>query len=269
MSCPCSINLHSNEILSYGDSSFAKHNRSVHDTVATWKDNVQRWAGNAAQAVAASGPGQVVFGHQQTEPERGVIATSLEHMRTNDPRDGLLTFLTIQSPSLELTNVLLSAPRHLLVQRMTLERVHNSIQGGGEDFIIDNVPSAVEPVKVLKTYVHDGNDLKLAWKYEIRTNDNHYEVYMSASHDVAPGNEDTLLAVDWVRDYRPTGGELGIEALSMAPTFSSLRHTKGVRRGARTSMGGLRTADIDDGVEVDLETVKAVQPTYKVFPWGV
>lgn len=233
------------------------------DTVSTWKDNVQRWAGNAAQAVTANGPAQVIFGGQNNEEQE---AAPVAHMRTNDPRHGLLTFLTIQSPSLELTNLLLSAPRHFLVERMSVQRVHNT---GHEQFVIDNVPSTVEPVKVYKTYVHNGDDLTLAWKYEIRTNDNHYEVYMSASSDIAPGEEETLLAVDWVRDYRPTGGELGFEALSLAPNFSSLRHTKGVRRAAKASMGGLRTGDFDEGVEVDFEPLKAVQPTYKVFPWGV
>ncbi|KPV78354.1 uncharacterized protein RHOBADRAFT_23357 [Rhodotorula graminis WP1] len=56
-----------------------------------------------------------------------------------------------------------------------------------------------EPVKATLTYVHDGADLKLAWKYEVKSTDNMYEAYLTADGSVAPGDEVPLLVVDWVK----------------------------------------------------------------------
>lgn len=255
-----SIDLDTNEILSYGDSSFAKHNKSVHETVSSWKDNVQRWAGQAVGQQVVLGGNDGVKDYSSPP----LIARNMASNELPDPRAGLLTFLAVQSPSTELTNVLLAAPRRTIIDRMTLE---TNLNGPANSFTINGVPSALEPVKTELTYVHNGDKLQLAWKYVLKTEDNMYEAYVAADKSVASGDEETLLVIDWVRDFRPTGGEMGVEALSLAPTFSSARSTKGMRGGRKSGMSTLLPS-VDEGIEVSLSSAN-VTPTYKVFPWGM
>lgn len=278
-----SINLDTNEILSYGDSSFAKSTSSVGAKASSWKDKVASWASGAASelkdeaAQLTHQAGQVVFGasadngpqHQEdiyAEYSSPPLVAETTHAapKANDPRHGLLTFLALQSPSSELTNVLLSVPRQRLVHRMEVAPV----AGTRHAHTIEAVPSALEPVKASLAYIHDGNKLRLAWKYELLTEDNQYEAYVEADAAVS-GDEETLLVVDWVRDFRPTGGEVGIEALQNIATYSSRRSAKGLRGGLKPKFGGLK----DRAAEASVEAISAAShnatPSYNVFPWGV
>lgn len=274
-----SINLDTNEILSYGDSSFAKSTSSVGAKAPSWKDKVASWASGAASELKneAAQAGQVVFGasadngpqHQEdiyAEYSSPPLIAETTHAvpEANDPRHGLLTFLALQSPTSELTNILLSVPRQRLVHRMDIAPV----AGTRHAHTIEAVPSALEPVKASLAYIHDGAKLRLAWKYELFTEDNQYEAYVEADAAVS-GDEETLLVVDWVRDFRPTGGELGIEALQNVASYSSRRSAKGIRGGKIPKFAGLK----DLAAEASVESISAAShnatPSYNVFPWGV
>lgn len=91
-----------------------------------------------------------------------------------------------------------------------------------------------------------------------------YEAYVSASSDTdVVGSEPTLLVVDWVRDFAPTGGEMGFagtaNGLAVEDNF--------VRPKSLFKMSG-RSEDRArmNVMEGDIKTAK---PSYKVFPWGV
>lgn len=117
--------------------------------------------------------------------------------------------------------------------------------------------------------MHDGEkSLRLAWKYEVRTNDNEYEAYVDATPGAA---EDTLMVVDWVRDFRPTGGELGFESLNLHKSVvNSFKRAHAGRKPASfrdahtVVLGEVDAADADA-----VEAFQAAKPSYKVFPWGM
>ncbi|KAM0793234.1 hypothetical protein ACM66B_000698 [Microbotryomycetes sp. NB124-2] len=288
------VDLSTNEILSYGDSSPASKSINVKQNSgsdAAWKDKVASWAKSPIVdkvVAAAERAGQTVFGssdngpqHEELDDEdvsawRSPPLVAADKGKVADPRHGLLTFLAIQSPSVDLTNTLLSMPRQRLINQMRITAETNV--HGGVTHKIESVPSALEPVKATLVYVHDGkSQLTLAWKYELWTEDNQYEAYVEADGAIASGDEQPLLVVDWVRDFRPTGGEIGLEALQMAPQFSSrrmrMKNLKSPGRRPSWINGGLADRAPHEealhagGVETDGSSLP--DPTYKVFRWGI
>ncbi|SGY34386.1 BQ5605_C002g01624 [Microbotryum silenes-dioicae] len=290
------IDLDTNEIVSYGDSSFASSNvDSSSSSASSWKAKVASWAAEAEESAeeALDAASQTVFGDNGPQGEKkddfemyaspplvpeGKMTRVVRKAATkpNDPRHGLLTFLAVQSPSSDLSELLVSAPRAELVDSLEVERVI----GATHAHTILNAPSALEPVQATLTYVHDGKKLQLAWKYEILSDDNQYEAYVQADAAVS-GDEEVFLVVDWVRDYRPTGGEMGIEAL-MTPMALGKRSKLagafgGQRKPVEFSKG--RVGTVVGGSMHEAEALlrdfaaptvpdKNAKPFYKVFPWG-
>ncbi|KAI5476506.1 Extracellular metalloproteinase 4 [Pseudohyphozyma bogoriensis] len=272
------VDLDSSEILSYGDSSFAR-SASVGSQLEGWKAKVASWASDAA----ADATQMVLGGSAATSDDRGdleefssppLVPSDLAHSSTKDvqadPRHGLVTFLAMQAPHDGLTKMFVSTPRTSLIDQLSVRAVDNT----PNSFVIHDVPSAVEPVKASLAWVHDGANLKLAWKYEVQTLDNHYEAYVDAKEGVS-GDEETLMVVDWVRDFRPTGGEVGFESLYVQGATREERHGRkyGLTRGGKP----FKTASADQVVlgEVDqsdasaMAAFKSAKPSYKVFPWGI
>lgn len=300
------VDLHSAKVLSYGDSSFVqprgrrqtrdqRHSADGEQTAAplrrvgaNWKNRVQRWTSEAVQAVE-SAAGQLVFGSApldsgpQGAPAREPEADAKPHGRFDiaDPREGLLTFLAVQATNIQLLQRIQSTSRRDLIDRMRVVPVAriaatvgaDSLYGDSHDFVIENVPELVdEPVKATLSYVHDGHQVKLAWKYELKTHDNMYEAYMTADGDITPGDEEALLVVDWVRDFRPTGGELGIEAMaSFGGARSLLRDLDSRDELASANAMPASRASSHRASTTDAKLVakmQAVAPTYKVYSWG-
>ncbi|KAL8280180.1 hypothetical protein RQP46_007510 [Phenoliferia psychrophenolica] len=268
------VDLSTGQVLSYGDSSFS-HAASVGSQVEAWKAKVASWAGEAATA-----GGQVVLGGGAAAPVDDFSAPPFLPAGTkhdldasteyeSDPRHGLLSFLALQSPSPAVTEFLVNAPRAELLSLLSLKPVDGtvSLQTVRE---IENVPTTLAPVKASLAYIHDGDkSLRLAWRYEVLTNDNQYEAYVDAT---PRASEDTLLVVDWVRDFRPTGGELGAEALTLHKTVvNSAKRGRGGRKPA--SFRDPQTVLVDGIVDVSdkeaVEAFKGAEPSYKVFPWGI
>lgn len=63
------------------------------------------------------------------------------------------------------------------------------------------------------------------------------------------------MVVDWVRDFRPTGGEIGFDGTQ----FIGRAATKVQKKSLKKS-GGFVGAMIPE---------KGASPSYRVFPWGV
>ncbi|SCV68477.1 BQ2448_598 [Microbotryum intermedium] len=291
------IDLDSNEIVSYGDSSYASSNvgSSSSSSAASWKAKVASWAAEAEESAveALNAASQTVFGENGPQNQKshhlemyaspplvpeGKMTRVVRKVSTkpNDPRHGLLTFLAVQSPNSDLSDLLVSAPPAELVDSLKVERV----DGAAHTHTILNAPSVLEPVKATLTYVHDGKKLQLAWKYEILSDDNQYEAYVQADATVS-GDEEVFLVVDWVRDYRPTGGEMGLEALmtpmalgkrsKLGGTFGGQRKPFNVRKGRVGTVIGGSTHEADALLRnLAAPTVpdKDAKPSYKVFPWG-
>lgn len=263
------VDLSSSEILSYGDSSYASVVKAE-ESIDGWKNKVASWAGGvaneAAQVVFGSGPSRLDTGPQGQEDVLGEYSsppfdpTATKHQV--DPRHGLLSFLALQSPSSILIEALLSNARTDIIDLMTIAPAGD--RSSAHTHTIDNVPTAVEPVKASLVYIQDGEELKLAWKYELRTDDNQYEAYVSAAADVE-GNEETLMVVDWVRDFRPTGGELGFNALHVA-TGSTPQWDRATVARALNHKAVAETEVEPTLVEPGF---KGAKPSYRVFPWGV
>lgn len=257
---------------------------------ANWKNRVQRWTSEAVHAVE-SAAGQLVFGSAPLDSgpqgggDREHEAGASPHGRVDiaDPREGLLTFLAIQATNLELLQRIESVPRRQLIDQMRVvpvariaatvsaESLHAS---DSHDFVIENVPEAVEePVTATLSWVHDDHDIKLAWKYVLKTHDNMYEAYMTADGDITPGDEEALLVVDWVRDLRPTGGELGIEAMvsfggarTLLRALDSRDHLASANAMPASSRASSHRASTTDAKLV--AKMQAIDPTYKVYSWG-
>lgn len=264
------VDLSSSEILSYGDSSYASVVKSE-ESIDGWKNKVASWAGGvadeAAQVVFGSGPSRLDTGPQGAEDLLDEYSsppfnpTATKHQV--DPRHGLLSFLALQSPSSILIEALLFTARTDMIDLMTVAPSGES--SSAHTHTIDNVPTAVEPVKASLVYIQDGEDLKLAWKYELRTDDNQYEAYVSATADVE-GNEETLMVVDWVRDFRPTGGELGFDALHVATGSAPQWDPSTIAR----ALGHKNLAEKEIVEPTLVEPgFKGAKPSYRVFPWGV
>lgn len=272
------------EIISYGDSSYASTQKSIE---GDFRKKVASWAGvveKGAQVVlgAASGLDQgpqpidilEEFSSPPLVPSAKKMLPRIKH--ETDPRHGLLSFLALQTPSSVFAELLLSTPRPILVDAF---KVINH-QQGKFSHTIHGVPTTVAPVKASLAYVHDGEDLKLAWKYEVHTDDNQvcidvfasdfrlrltdtifggtqYEAYVSAERGVE-GSEETLLVVDWVRDFRPTGGEVGFDGLSANGGSTFVRPPPTFKIAQMTADKNVFEGDL-----------KAVKPAYRVFPWGM
>lgn len=102
----------------------------------------------------------------------------------------------------------------------------------------------------------------------MHTNDNQYEAYV----DATPGGaEETLMVVDWVRDFRPTGGELGVESVDLHKTFinSFKRGHAGRRPASFRDTRAVVQAQVDASDLNAVAAFKAAKPSYKVFPWGM
>ncbi|GAA5991984.1 hypothetical protein JCM10908_000683 [Rhodotorula pacifica] len=302
------VDLHTAKVLSYGDSSFIQHGRrrksrdlrhgadGEHSAAplrrvgANWKNRVQRWTSEAVQAVE-SAAGQLVFGSSAPldsgpqgadAPAQEAYAAPHGRFDIADPREGLLTFLAIQATNIQLLQRIESVPRRDLIDQMRVVPVARVAAATAEvgspyadshDFVIENVPERVdEPVKATLSYVHDGYEIKLAWKYELKTHDNMYEAYMTADGDITPGNEEALLVCDWQRDLKPTGGELGIEAMaSFGGPRSLLRDLDARDELASANAMPASPASSHRASTTDAKTVakmQSVEPTYKVYSWG-
>ncbi|GAA5896414.1 M36 family metallopeptidase [Sporobolomyces salmoneus] len=267
------VNLETGEIVSYGDSTFAKSTKSSDP-----KLNARKWStgGGGAQIVLDNGPQHEDLLEEFSSPPFNPSSTSTSSLRASDPRQGLLTFLAMQSNNVELDRRLESAPRAHLVSQLST----SPIAGSAHDVLIHGAidPTAVdeEPTKASLVYVHDGQDVKLAWKYEYKSRDNMYEAYLSADHDVTPGEEQPLMVVDWVRDFRPTGGEIGMESmyefLDSNSNSRKVKNSKPVKswnkKNKKRSLFGSGTpASTTDPKEIS--KLKELSPEYEVFPWGV
>ncbi|BGO94656.1 hypothetical protein NBRC10512_004915 [Rhodotorula toruloides] len=262
------VDLSTGKVLSYGDSSLAASHADKPAVARSggrkfdWKQRVKSWASDVVDRVD-SGANQVVFGGAAPSHETG--SRLLSHADAADPREGLLTFLAIQSSTVQLAQALESTPRPQLVDAMTIRQ-----QVGGDsahDLEIDTHLAGVEePVKATMCYVHDGEDVRLAWKYELKTQDNMYEAYMSSDKSVAAGDEEPLLVVDWVRDFKLTGGELGIEAAGLVGSRAFLRDDAVVNAAAVKTASHPTASTTDEKL---VAKMRKVQPAYKVFPWGV
>ncbi|GAA6047815.1 hypothetical protein JCM3770_004656 [Rhodotorula araucariae] len=274
------VDLATGKVLSYGDSSLAAAYKAEAEIQgddyvvpprreSAWRQRVKSWAADAfynlenrvervvEQVVFGSGPSDAQPMDDVPEGVRDLAA---------DPREGFLTFLAIQSNNLELSTRLESAPRTQLIDEMTVTEAR---AGDKHDYEIMTAHELLdEPVKATLSYVHDGGDFQLAWKYELKTRDNMYEAYMSACRSITPGNEEPLLVVDWVRDFRPTGGELGLDALA---TASSRRFDRPAHNSAHdiapSAISSAPVASTTDSKEI--AAMQRVEPAYKVYPWGV
>ncbi|BGP56030.1 hypothetical protein JCM8202_005174 [Rhodotorula sphaerocarpa] len=297
------VDLHSAKVLSYGDSSVRRRDRRrsrssadarhhLSEIAADWTRQAERWTSEAVHTVG-SAAGQLVFGGGSAPLDSGPQGAASEDRRPSaiaDPREGLLTFLAVQATNVQLLERLESAPRAQFIDQMRVVPVariasttDSHLASESHDVIIENVPELVdEPVKATLVFVaaagHD--ELELAWKYELKTRDNMYEAYMTADGKITPGDEEALMVVDWVRDFRPTGGELGPEALAMFGGSRSLLRDL----DARTPLEQATTLPVSSGLTslpsresnhrastTDAKLVakmRDVLPTYKVYPWG-
>ncbi|GAA6026132.1 hypothetical protein JCM11491_000889 [Sporobolomyces phaffii] len=279
------VNLATGDVVSYGDSSFAKStgSRDIDDA----KANTRKWASSSAQIVLDNGPQhEDLLAEYASPPFDPASSSRPTTLRASDPRHGLLTFLSMQSNNVELDRHLESAPRSHLAAQLSTTRV----AGTAHDVLIHGVPDAASPsdapTKASLVYVHDGDDVKLAWKYEYQSQDNMYEAYLSADADAQPGEEQPLMVVDWVRDLRPTGGEIGIESMHEVYTEGSrtrrvknsvprLRAASKKKNQKRSWPAGILSGSSSSSTPAstsdpkEIAKLKQLSPEYKVFPWGV
>jgi extracellular elastinolytic metalloproteinase len=163
------IDLSTGKVLSYGDSSFANAKKTVVVGGASkdnWKQRVTGWASDAAERVE-QGAQQIVFGASASHwNDNGPQGLKKRAQGVADPRQGLLTFLTVQTSSQTVADLMTSQPRKYQVDQLSIREpfAHEN----GADLVIDGHPEAVEPTKASLVHIHDGDKLSLAWKYEIR-----------------------------------------------------------------------------------------------------
>ncbi|GAA5972266.1 hypothetical protein JCM11641_002379 [Rhodosporidiobolus odoratus] len=269
------VDISTGKILSYSDSSFAaaqKGHAAPSSSADDWKHRVASWASETAERLE-DGANQFILGgapsHYSDNGPQGFAKRALDGKKAADPRHALLTFLSVATSSEQVANLMLGQRREFLLEQLSLEPSLD----GSHDLVIDGHPEGLEPTKVSLTYVHDGEKLGLAWKYEIKTEDNHYEAYMTADSSTRPGDEEALLVVDWVRDFRPTGGELGAEAMAL---FGAARDQDVLpphlqNRPVEHSSFKVEEAFAPVPSTTDKDEIKKlrkVKPSYKVFPWG-
>ncbi|GAA6061038.1 hypothetical protein JCM10212_004612 [Sporobolomyces blumeae] len=277
------VDLDSGEVVSYGDSSFASAQASTDA-----KANTRKWAASAgasSQVVLDNGPQHEDLVSEFASPDFDPSSSSSSipsKARVSDPRHGLLTFLAMQSTNVELDRRLSSQARADLVDSLSVV----AAPGAAHDVLIDGVPDpeCQGPVKASLAWIHDGEDVKLAWKYEYRSVDNAYEAYMSADASVAPGEEQPLMVIDHVRDFRPTGGEIGIRSVhdlyDASSATSKIKNTRPSKKASKKKQK--KRSILDDAFErfgsgpgastTDPDTVakmRKVEPEYKVFPWSI
>lgn len=255
------LDLTSGQIINYGDatlsSSDSTHSpssssrsgslsRSVKQRISVWNDKVN----------------QVVFGvapsSSSADNDSPETATFSARPRANDPRHGLLTFLALSTD--DYNHYLISTARSTVLDLLSTSGSESTL------ILISNAPSTVSPVKATLAYIHDGKDVQLTWKYEIETNENHYEAYVTADNEIL-GQEDVVQAIDWVRDYRPTGGELGLEQFqaSILTKASSLI----ANSQYPPSRPPVKKPSPPPKAPSPPQPPKSgVKPSYKVFPWG-
>jgi len=281
------INLENGEVISYGDSTFTKSTKS-----ADAKSNTRKWASSASSQIVLGGGGSSaqeevvdILAEYVSPPFDATPSSSTP--KASDPRHGLLTFLSMQSNNVELDQRISSSSRSSLISSLSVAPTGSS----PHEVLITGLPdpTATGPAKASLVYVHDGEDLKLAWKYEYSSQDNMYESYMSADPSVTAGEEQPLMIVDWVRDFRPTGGEIGLEAIhefhdSQSRT-SRVRNSKATspkKNKTKRSVVGERMRKFgDDAIDLfsgpgastsdpkEIEKMKEISPEYKVYSWGV
>jgi len=117
-----------------------------------------------------------------------------------DMRPALLQFMVAATPNAEVvTDILSKYDQHL--EKMTMSGVTHFAPGNDQiDFLVDNVPDTVNPVKARLAYVqvptNDGStELTVVWKFEVEMEDNWYEAAVSA---IAPHR--IISVVDWASD---------------------------------------------------------------------
>ncbi|GAA6036579.1 hypothetical protein JCM8097_001235 [Rhodosporidiobolus ruineniae] len=276
------VDLATGEILSYADSSFAANKKAAGSSGKDlWKSRVASWATGAVEQVEQAE--QMVFGgknYADSGPQGSKAKRAIEGAKVADPRHGLLTFLTVQTTSEVQARRILSQPRSQLMTQLWIREPLDE----SHDLLIDGTPEGLEPTKATLTYVHEGEKLVLTWKFEHQSDDNMYEAYMTADAGIAPGDEEALMVVDWIRDFRPTGGELGSEVMALfgpegvretqlIPHLQDRPFPNNERILWRELQDKLEpipysgrpsTSDEDE-----IERLRAVQPSYKVYPWGV
>jgi len=280
------VNLENGEVVSYGDSTFTKSTKS-----ADAKSNTRKWASSATSQIVLGGGSSInaqkedVLAEYSSPP---FDATPSSSPKASDPRHGLLTFLSMQSNNIELDQRISSSSRSSLISSLTVTPTGSS----PHEVLITGLPdpTATGPAKASLVYVHDGESLKLAWKYEYSSHDNMYESYIAADASVTPGEEQLLMVVDWVRDFRPTGGEIGLEAMhefhDSSSRTNSIRNSKkplskkneNKKRsvvGERMRKFGDEAIDLFSGPGAstsdpkEIEKMKEISPEYKVYSWGV
>ncbi|GAA5826953.1 hypothetical protein JCM11251_002178 [Rhodosporidiobolus azoricus] len=266
------VDLATGKVLSYGDSSFVASRKasSAASSSKDWKHRVAGWAETVEQ-----GANQIIFGSRpDSGPQGAGEDRPVEAARkAGDPRHPLLTFMIVSTTTKQLAARMLDQPRE---QPMTQLWIHPPFDDS-HDLVIDGTSDGYAPIKASLQYVHDGEKLTLAWKYEIESDDNYYEAYMTADSSIAPGEEELLLAVDWTRDFRPTGGEIGSEIKAwFGPNKADepIPHLQD-RPFRRTDYKGFKNlaeefapiASTTD--EAELKRLRKVKPEYQVFPWGM
>ncbi|KAF8634115.1 hypothetical protein AX17_004282 [Amanita inopinata Kibby_2008] len=118
-----------------------------------------------------------------------------------DFRPALLQFMIAATPKEEVANDIQSNfERHMNDLRVT-ETSHFAPSGGSIEFLAENVPDALNPVKAKLAYIQvpnknkDSTTLNLVWKFEVEMRDNWYEAAVSA---IAPHR--IISVVDWASD---------------------------------------------------------------------
>jgi extracellular elastinolytic metalloproteinase len=94
---------------------------------------------------------------------------------------------------------------------------------------------------------------------------------MTADPSIAPGNEEPVMVVDWVKDFAPTGGELGAEirALFGPDREQQLQIPHLQNRPARSSENTFTTQSTASTTdEKEVKRLKTVKPEYKVRPFS-
>ena len=79
------------------------------------------------------------------------------------------------------------------------------------------------------------------------------------------------MVVDWVRDFRPTGGELGYESLALHKSIvNTYKRGRSGRKPAsfRDAQQTVVVGEVDAADSDAIAAFKGAKPSYKVFPWG-
>ncbi|KAF8632352.1 hypothetical protein AX15_001910 [Amanita polypyramis BW_CC] len=118
-----------------------------------------------------------------------------------DFRPALLQFMIAVTPKTDLAEDILSNFDHHMNNIRVTDTSHFAPSGSPVQFLVDNVPDAVNPVKARLAYIQvpnkdkTGTTLNLVWKFEVEMQDNWYETAVSA---IAPHR--IISIVDWASD---------------------------------------------------------------------